>query len=144
MVRMGTITVLAAAFAGMLPAQRAGAQQTGGTARSPATQPSPYNEEQAARGELVYQNGCIDCHELLQYTGPAFRLKWNGRSVFDLYDVLRSTMPDKNPGMLPQQDYIDVLGYMLKLNGVPSGKTALPLVDSLLKKVKLDLPAQQH
>jgi hypothetical protein len=115
------------------------AAQAGDTAKAAAAA-SLYNEEQAARGELVYQNVCIECHELLQYTSRDFRRKWNGRTVFDLYDVLRNTMPDKDPGSLPLQDYIDVTGYMLKLNGVPPGKTALPLADSLLKKIKIDLP----
>ena len=141
---MRTGAVFAAVLVAHVLARDAPAQQSTDPVRQVASSASPYNEEQASRGEQVYQNRCIDCHELLQYTGPAFRAKWNGRSVFDLFDVLRNTMPDKNPGILPPQDYIDVLGYMLKLNGVPPGKSALPLVDSLLKKIKIDIPPPHH
>ncbi len=42
------------------------------------------------------------------------------------------------------QDYTDVPGYMLKLNGVPPGKSALPLVDPQLKKIKIDVPPSHH
>ena len=116
------------------------AVRVGNAQQSPAA--SLYTPEQAARGEMVYQNVCIECHETLQYTSPDFKRKWNGRTVYALFDVLASTMPDKNPGVLSNQEYIDVLAYMLKLNGVPPGKTDLLAVDSILKKIKIEFPPQ--
>ena len=107
---------------------------------APTAPPSLYSPEQAVRGEAVYQNVCIECHETLQYTSPDFKRKWGGRTIFALYDVLANTMPDKNPGSLSAQEYIDVVGYMLKLNGVAPGKTDLPPVDSILKKFKMEFP----
>lgn len=120
-------------------AQGAAAKAQGAAAPSGA---ATYTAEQAVRGERVYQNVCIECHEKLEYTGADFRVKWNGRTVFDLFDLLRTTMPDEDPGILSRQEYADVLGYMLKLNGVPPGATPVSTDDAALKKVKIDIPAK--
>jgi mono/diheme cytochrome c family protein len=106
----------------------------------PAT-PSLLTAEQAERGSKVYQKVCAECHELLEYTGGDFRTKWNSRPVFDLFDLIRSTMPDGKPGTLPAQDYADIVAYMMKLNGVTPGKTELPAVADSLKLIKIVLPA---
>ena len=110
------------------------------SAQGAPAKPSLFTETQATRGEAVYQKVCIECHEKLEYTGADFRSKWNNKPVFDLFDLLRSTMPDENPGTLSAQEYIDVVGYMMKLNGVPVGTTPLPTDPALLKKIKIELP----
>jgi mono/diheme cytochrome c family protein len=107
---------------------------------TPPAKPSLFTEAQAARGEDVYQRVCIECHEKLEYTGADFRTKWNNKPVFDLYDLLRSTMPDENPGILSNQEYIDVIGYMMKLNGVRPGATPLPTDGAALKKIRMEIP----
>lgn len=119
-----------------LPA-RAQQQNNGGTPPAP---PSLYTPEQATRGEKVYVNVCVECHEKLEYTGPEFRAKWNTRPVFELFDLLRTTMPDENPGTLTAQEYADVVGYMMKLNGVLPGKAPLPADADALKKLKIVIP----
>ncbi|HYV98585.1 MAG TPA: cytochrome c [Gemmatimonadaceae bacterium] len=132
-----------AAIAALIMTATQAAAQGGDTAKTPPppAQASLYTDEQATRGEGVYNKVCADCHEKLEYSGPDFRTKWNGRMVFDLYDLLRTTMPDDKPGALPAQDYIDVVGYMMKLNGVPAGKTELVPTDSVLKRIKIEIPA---
>lgn len=111
-----------------------------GASAQPAQSASLYTADQAARGERVYANVCVECHEKLEYTGPEFRAKWNNRPAFELFDLVRSTMPDENPGTLPTQDYADVLAYMMKLNGVPAGKTPMPVDEETLKKLKIVIP----
>lgn len=98
------------------------------------------NAEQAARGALVYKNVCVACHEPSEYSTPDFRLKWNGRTVFDLFDLVATTMPDDNPGKLSRQEYADVVAYMMKLNGIPEGPSAFPTDADSLKKLKIVLP----
>jgi mono/diheme cytochrome c family protein len=129
MKRIGT-TMLAV----FLCAATAGAQGT------PPTKPSLFTDVQATRGEAVYQRVCIECHEKLEYTGADFRTKWNTKPVFELFDLLRSTMPEENPGTLTNQEYVDVVGYMMKLNGVRPGPTPLPTDPALLKKIKIEIP----
>jgi mono/diheme cytochrome c family protein len=114
------------------------AAQGSDTSRAPS---SGYTAEQATRGDLIFRRVCAECHETLEYTGPEFRSKWNGRPAFELFDLIRSTMPEEAPGSLTAQQYADVLAYMLKLNTVPAGQTPLPTADADLKKVRLEIPA---
>ena len=141
---MKRVAFLAAAFIGVAAPVRAQQRppQKSASGAAPAAQsaPSLYTTEQAARGERVYANVCVECHEKLEYTGPEFRAKWNNRPAFELFDLVRSTMPDENPGTLPTQDYADVLAYMMKLNGVPAGKTPMPVDEETLKKLKIVIP----
>ena len=99
-----------------------------------------YNEEQAARGDKVFSQLCINCHTRRDMSGADFRLKWNGQTAYDLFDLVRTTMPDSAPGSLSHDSYVDVTAYMMKLNGIRAGVTSLP-IDSLLRHIKLDIPA---
>jgi mono/diheme cytochrome c family protein len=131
----GSIAITAAAlFATPMHAQTG---RGGDTTRAGM---STYTAEQATRGEQVFRRVCAECHETLEYNGPEFRSKWNGRPAFDLFDLMRSTMPEESPGSLPAQQYADVLAYMLKLNAAPPGTAPLPSADAELKKLKLDIP----
>lgn len=132
--RVGIGLTVAAAGAVPLYAQ-------GGSTDSTPSSRLVVNAAQATRGNKVYIDVCVECHETLEYTGPDFRSKWNGRPVYELYDVLRSTMPDGAPGTLTNQQYVDVLAYMMKLNGVPAGKAELPASADALKKIKMEIPA---
>ena len=49
-------------------------------------------------------------------------------------------MPKTEPGSLETQDYIQVISYILKINGAPPGKTPLPADIDELKKIRLHLP----
>ena len=106
----------------------------------PAPAASLYDDAQATRGEGVYNKNCASCHEKIEYTGAQFKAKWNGRAAFELFDLIRTTMPDDGPGKLPAQEYADIVGYMMKLNGVRPGPTALPTDAAALKAIKIQLP----
>jgi mono/diheme cytochrome c family protein len=120
---------------------RATNAQSGRDSTPPA---SLYTAEQATRGEQVYRRICIECHETLEYTGSEFRAKWNGRPAFELFDLVRSTMPEETPGSLSAQEYADVLAYMMKLNAVAPGAAPMPTNSDALKKLKLDIPAPRR
>ncbi len=124
------LTVLSTAIA-----QRAGAQHVTAAADS-----GVYSAEQAARGDEVFTRVCLQCHTRKDMSSADFRLNWNGRTAFDLYDLIRSTMPDSAPGSLSRDEYADVTAYMLKLNGMRAGAVPLPF-DSTLRRIKLDIPA---
>jgi hypothetical protein len=57
----------------------------------------------------------------------------------DLYEIIRGTMPLDNPGGLSDQEYIDVVAYMLQLNGVPAGRTPLPADAAALKELRIEV-----
>ncbi|MBM4186809.1 MAG: cytochrome c [Gemmatimonadetes bacterium] len=99
-----------------------------------------YTAEQAENGAKVYRKNCTACHAPVGYTGLAFRRVWNGRTVFDFYDLVRSTMPNDEPGKLSREEYADIMAYLLKLNGLPSGEKPLPNSDEELKLITISIP----
>jgi quinoprotein glucose dehydrogenase len=97
-----------------------------------------YSEAQAATGEDVYRLNCTSCHNSSILSGRTFQLAWAGRTAFDLYDRLRTTMPLDDPGRLSEQEYVDIVAYLFKLNGYPAGQTALPPARERLKQLRID------
>jgi S-disulfanyl-L-cysteine oxidoreductase SoxD len=99
------------------------AQTTGAAERS--TVQGAYTDGQAALGEGVYKSTCASCHELTFHTDDQFRMNWFGRTVYDLFKILKTTMPEDNIGGLSDDDYTRVIAYILKLNGFPAGADSL-------------------
>jgi len=99
-----------------------------------------YTAAQASKGEQVYMTSCVSCHPAGTYAAPSFREKWNGAPLARLFDLVTGTMPKTEPGSLETQDYIQVISYILKINGAPPGKAPLPADIDELKKIRLHLP----
>ena len=99
-----------------------------------------YTAAQAKRGEQTYMNVCVACHPAGTYTTDAFRQKWNGAQLSDLFELVASTMPKQEPGSLTANDYADVVAYLLKINGAPTGKQELPADEQAMKKIRINMP----
>lgn len=99
-----------------------------------------YTDSQATAGQAVWTTACAECHETNDVTGADFRTKWAGQPLFTLYEQIRTTMPDGNPGSLPREEYTAALAYILKLNGLSSGATPLGSDSLSLAPIKLVLP----
>lgn len=80
-----------------------------------------YSDDQATRGETVFNQACIVCHQPEEFTMGGYMDGWSGQSVGDFVDFIRSTMPEDNPGRLQREEYIDVVAFMFQQNGLPSG-----------------------
>jgi mono/diheme cytochrome c family protein len=84
-----------------------------------------YTDEQAARGAQLFQQSCAVCHgaslgglgEAPALVGAQFIGDFNGLTVGDLFERIRTTMPLNNPGGLTREDYAAILAFMLKSNG---------------------------
>ena len=113
--------------------------RAGGASPAPA---AFYTEEQARRGQRAFRQVCSDCHYTSEFKGPVFTDVWARRTARDLYRELRRTMPDDNPGGLPRQTYVDVMAYILELNGYPAGSDELPPDDQILDSFRLTPPEQ--
>lgn len=100
-----------------------------------------FSAAQAARGEEIFRAVCSQCHARTMFSDMVFRRTWTGRSVFELFDLLSSTMPYDNPGGLPRREYLDVLAYIFSLNGYPAGAADLPGDAERLKRIVIDAPA---
>ena len=63
--------------------------------------------------------------EAVDLTGPAFRARWNGRTLEERFETIRDTMPKGNPNSLGDTTYMDVLAIILQFNDVPPGNQEL-------------------
>ena len=97
-----------------------------------------YTAAQADRGQKQYEATCAACHETSQFVGDDFSASWGGKPLFDLFDKVKTTMPEDNPGSLKPQQYADIISYFLKLNKFPAGQTELKGEAESLKGVLID------
>lgn len=95
-----------------------------------------YTDTQASRGERQYGRACEHCHgpdlagdavnEIPALSLDSFMTSWSGKSVKDLFDTVKRSMPKDKPGSLGTGAYIDVVAYLLQANRFPSGSRELP------------------
>ena len=136
-------SILAIMGVAALAASTLSAQQPVETTKT--TNDGVYTEEQARRGEGLYQSECASCHgpELSggemapPLTGSEFVANWNDLSVGDLFERIRVSMPANNPGGLSRQQNADIVAFMLKFDKYPSGETELPTITEALKTIKI-------
>lgn len=100
-----------------------------------------YTEAQAEEGLKVWNETCASCHETKDVTSDDFKTKWVGRTLFELYEQIRTTMPDDGPGTLTPEQYLHSVVYILKLNGLPAGDTPLVSDSVTMSALKFELPA---
>ncbi len=96
-----------------------------------------YTEEQARRGEKITNDACGACHMDDWFTGSLLE-SWAGATVEMLYELIRTTMPEDQPGSLERQQYADVLAYIFELNGLPTGQEELSARKEALAKILLE------
>ena len=99
-----------------------------------------FTEGQVERGEEVFQNVCFECHDTFEFVESGYMGSWVGQPLYDLYDYVRTTMPDDNPGSLRDREYAEVFAYLFSLNGMPVGETRLEGEESLLRRIIIQLP----
>lgn len=99
--------------------------------------PAAEAVKQLELGEQWFRAACFECHATGALANADFRLKWTGRSAYDLFESIRSTMPESDPGSLTQGTYVAVVSYLMKMNGMPVGTSALPSDSAGLSIVKL-------
>lgn len=92
-----------------------------------------FSAAQAERGRAAYRESCARCHgedlagaeSSPALKGTAFPASWSGKSVGDLLERTRRTMPTDNPGGLEQRRYADIVAYVLSANGFRAGASEL-------------------
>lgn len=107
-----------------------------------AQDPAPIDSaaeaaKQVELGEQWFRAACFECHATGGLSNADFRLKWSGRTAYELVEAIRSTMPESDPGSLTQGTYIAVVAYLIRTNGMPVGTNALPADSAGLATIKL-------
>jgi mono/diheme cytochrome c family protein len=135
--------IAAAGWTSLVPHARSSAPrsrvvQEDGSKRS--TREGVYTLAQAERGEKLFAARCAVCHQTAQLSGPVFLRTWNGQPAEALYDLVRTTMPQENPGSLKPQQYADLLAYIFRINGLPAGDEELKGAPRALRQVIIEAP----
>jgi quinoprotein glucose dehydrogenase len=104
-----------------------------------------YTEEQAKRGSDVYAEKCAMCHgdslggveSAPALTGPQFYATWEGENLNSLFERIRTSMPQDNPGSLSRAQNADIVAHLLHVGGYPAGSTPLEGQAGVLSGIKV-------
>jgi len=130
------IAIAAAVFIALLSAQEPSRSVWDGV----------YTQAQADRGRPLYNQHCASCHsDTLMggemsppLTGGEFLSNWNGLTLGDLFERIRTTMPQNDAGKLSREVNAAITAYILSVNKFPAGKTELPHATEFLKQIRID------
>ena len=104
-----------------------------------------FTAAQARRGRRVYNQNCSSCHgpemqggEMAPgIAGNDFIVFWTELPVGSLFERIKVTMPEDGPGRLTDQEYTDVVAYMLDSNNYPVGEAELPADKAALDEIMI-------
>jgi mono/diheme cytochrome c family protein len=105
-----------------------------------------YTEAQAERGRPLYNEHCASCHaDTLMggemsppLAGGDFLSNWNGLTLAELFERIRTTMPQNKAGKLPREVNADITAYILSVNKFPAGKTEMPHSAEFLRDIRIE------
>lgn len=103
-----------------------------------------YTTDQAKRGQDLYLQQCGGCHGAnlegaeigSSLTDDTFKSKWDGRSLGDLFEIIRVTMPQDQPGSLTRQQTADVVAFLLSREGFPAGQAEIAAGTGVLNTIR--------
>lgn len=103
----------------------------------PALAATPqYTKAQATAGAKTYAAQCAMCHGAKlsnggapKLAGPMFFQKWATNNLDDFHFITSTTMPQTKPGGLKEAEYLNVIAYILQVNGFKPTARALAVKD---------------
>jgi len=105
-----------------------------------------YTDAQAKTGQGAYNSECASCHgdqlnggEMAPpLAGGEFMSNWNGLTVGDLFERIRTGMPPGVPGKVGRDAKVAIVTYILQYNKFPSGTTEMPSQTEAMKQIKME------
>lgn len=76
-------------------------------------------ESSVSDGAAVFQSQCARCHVQSEIE-MRLRNDWDGRSAAELFESIQTTMPADTPGVLSEQEYLDVTAFVMDMGGAQS------------------------
>ncbi len=98
-----------------------------------------FTEGQVKKGEKVWENVCSECHPM-DIFGPDYMIGWEGATAGEFFEQIQATMPYESPGILPANEYLEVMVFLFSLNGMKPGEEELPRDMSQLYEITIDGP----
>ena len=131
---VGAVTAVVAAGGGLL-------------AQAPSVRSGIYTAEQAEQGQALYADRCVSCHGELTAFAPemaalladhTFKSRWQGRTLGELFELIRDEMPQDAPGTLSAEQTASLVAYLLHGNRLPAGEVPLPATVEQLRQIAFD------
>ena len=106
-----------------------------GAARCEIPPQLSFTPAQVDSGRSEYTQSCNDCHGPHlddgefggpPLKGPAFIAKWLRLPPSTLVNYVHNTMPPDTPGRLPTGTYVEIVAYILSVNGISPGTKEMP------------------
>jgi len=103
-----------------------------------------FTRAQSSAGESLYAQNCASCHGA-QLTdgrfgpplrGESFAGHWSGRSLAELFDFVKASMPPGRASPLGNEADAQLIAYLLDQNGVAAGGSDLPAESAALRSVR--------
>lgn len=121
---------------------------SGANEKQSAAKTAVFTNEQVELGAALYTNNCQACHGRdLRGTeggnaliGDRFVTQWKEKSLGELFELTKSTMPKANPHSLDDASYASLLAFILSANEFPSGKVALSSRKEDLANIIMGVP----
>ncbi|RZF31271.1 transporter substrate-binding domain-containing protein [Paraburkholderia sp. UYCP14C] len=111
-----------------------GMPAAGGFIKVAATTEAPsFDHDQVSHGEHLYADSCAKCHgEKLEgntapsLMGPAFAPAANSHlTIGGIYQYMSTNMPADHPGKMSDEEYADLMAFLLYTNGYDTGSAKL-------------------
>ena len=105
-----------------------------------------FSSAQARRGRRVYDQNCTSCHgsdlrgdgDMAPSIAGADLIRyWTEVPVGALFDRIKQTMPADGPGRLSDQEYTDVVAYLLDESDYPAGENELSTDKAEMDKIMI-------
>ena len=106
-----------------------------------------YTKAQATAGKDVFDKTCAVCHgdHMQGGVGPALAgdqflsvSQFQKISAEYFYHFMSTHMPLTDPGSLTKEQYLDIMAYMLEVNGYPAGSRELTDNKGELEAIKIE------
>ena len=109
-----------------------------------------FLDAQAASGRTAYGRSCASCHGAAlrgamhgpDLTGPSFLSNWGSQTAAALYEYLWAEMPPGLGGSLPSGTCLNIVAYLLQVNGHATGPQALTADAAVVVGGPGDAPAR--
>ena len=98
---------------------------------------STFSDEQADRGRDIFRAACTECHYSSEFSDSQFKFKWSRRSAGNLYQLIQTSMPETAPGSLSDDETVDIVSYILRMNGFEPGSGDLSSDRAVLDGISL-------
>lgn len=76
-----------------------------------------FTAEQSQSGKDTFTSICRNCHIPRDFRTIFKQSDDTEALLSDYYDLISTTMPQDSPGSLSEEMYLDVMAYLLSLNG---------------------------